>query len=519
MMKKIVPLMLAAVSGEASRLGVSIAERGVEEVGDHIEFFAPQLDVVVQRRIEAVNEVSEPKNMKEYRPDPNLIERVGDDLSDQVGQFNRRDAVTCTGNEAKVTVTLTTDAYGYETSYIIKDSNNNAVLAMPEIGSSFGKSQTYIDSICLEPGQYTLRMKDSGGDGFCSSFGCGSVSVSVDGSTVLDISNDKSEWKVVDKKFSVIIFSGRGSVDTGSSSFTGDSGFVSKSCYDTSVYTKIDKYGKETTWKITKKGSSSAIAKMNAELDAYESKTVDAGCLQPGDYTLTFTDIDGICCKNGKGEFRLIVDGEELFSGGSFIGSVSHDFKIGYDWGEGMQSRDWEFLQAHNTRRDDWHTRCNDKYCGKKARPLKWSAGLAADAKVYAEKLLDSCDNQGIKHDPGVEQGENLAKNKGSGQWGELYDADKIVKRFVDNEEFWGWHRNAHLTQAMWYATRYLGCGESVMTMSNGETCRMQVCRYAKAGNCEMGLYDSEVGDNWMKPMMMDDSPCGPVCPPEGCYI
>lgn len=73
-MKKIVPLMLAAVSGEASRLGVSIAERGVEEVGDHIEFFAPQLDVVVQRRIEAVNEVSEPKNMKEYRPDPNLIE-------------------------------------------------------------------------------------------------------------------------------------------------------------------------------------------------------------------------------------------------------------------------------------------------------------------------------------------------------------------------------------------------------------------------------------------------------------
>lgn len=89
-------------------------------------------------------------------------QRVGDDLSDEVGQFNRRDAVTCTGNEAKVTVTLTTDAYGYETSYIIKDSNNNAVLAMPEIGSSFGKSQTYIDSICLEPGQYTLRMKDSG---------------------------------------------------------------------------------------------------------------------------------------------------------------------------------------------------------------------------------------------------------------------------------------------------------------------------------------------------------------------
>eukprot|EP00804_Cyclotella_cryptica_P030575 CCRYP_014848-RA/>CCRYP_014848-RA protein AED:0.02 eAED:0.02 QI:700/1/1/1/1/1/2/62/375 len=352
------------------------------------------------------------------------------------------------------------------------------------------------------------------GDGFCSGLGCGSATVRVDGVTMINILNDKSEWKTVDKKFSV--------VNVGSSSknsVTGDHGFVSKSCYDTSVYTEIDKYPKETSWKITKKGSSNAIAKMDPILEAYEAKTIDAGCLEPGDYTLTFTDMDGICCKNGEGEFRLIVDGEELLSGGSFMGSISHDFKIGHDWGQGMQSRDWEYLQAHNTRRQDWHTRCNDMYCGKKYRPLKWSDGLAADAKAYAEKLLDSCDDQGIKHEPGIEQGENLAKNKGTGQWGDLYDPDNIVKRFVDNEEFWGWHRNAHLTQALWYSTKYLGCGESVKKMSNGETCRMQVCRYAKAGNCMMGKYSSEEGDNWMKPMMMDDSPCGPVCPPEGCYI
>jgi len=91
-----------------------------------------------------------------------LPQLVGDDISGEVDQSNRRDAVTCTGNEAKATIKLTTDAYGYETSYVIRDSNNKAVLAMPETGSSFGKSQTYTDSICLEPGQYTLRLKDSG---------------------------------------------------------------------------------------------------------------------------------------------------------------------------------------------------------------------------------------------------------------------------------------------------------------------------------------------------------------------
>jgi hypothetical protein len=147
---------------------------------------------------------------------------------------------------------------------------------------------------------------------------------------------------------------------------------------------------------------------------------------------------------------------------------------------------------------------------------LRWSTGLESDARDYAVKLLDSCDDTGIKHDD-TDQGENLAKNKGSsGSWGALYPADNIVKRFVDNEETWGWNANAHLTQAMWYASRYVGCAESVKTMEDGKTCRMQVCRYAKAGNCMMDAYQSSTGNRWMVPMMNDDSPCGPMCPPNG---
>ena len=359
----------------------------------------------------------------------------------------------------------------------------------------------------------------------CSNGYCGSVKVSVDGNTVLDLSNNmQSSWGVLDKKFDVTLFSGRNSLSDSSSSsssqtFSGDSGFVSKSCYDTQVYLKIDKYGKETSFKITKKNSNNVVFSDSKSLNQYEEKTFDAGCLEPGDYTITFTDIDGICCKNGDGEFKLIIDDVELFSGGRFIGQISHDFKVGHDWGEGMNSRDWEYLLAHNARRQDYHTRCTKNYCGKKYRPLKWSSGLAQDALVYARTLLDTCEDTGIKHASGIEQGENLAKNKGFGSWGQEYPADNIVKRFVDNEANWAWTKNAHLTQALWYATRYLGCAEASKTMDNGATCRMQVCRYAKAGNCEMGKYNSQNWPNHEIPMMMDDSFCGPVCPPEGCFI
>lgn len=420
-------------------------------------------------------------------------------------------------------IKLDTAAKGWQTSYIIKDSSGKSVLTMPQNGSRFGNNQSYTEETCLPSGKYILRVKDSAGDGMCANGSCGMISVKVNGSTVLNMRTQQA-FSVVQKSFSVALFSGRNSFNSASSSsngqvFKGDSGFEDKSCYDTQVYLLIDKYGKETSFDITKKGTSRSIFSKTNPLGAYEKQTFDVGCLQPGDYTITFTDIDGICCRNGEGKFKLIVDGVELFSGGRFTGQISHDFKIGYDWGQGMQSRDWEYLLAHNERRQDYHTRCTKNYCGKKYRPLKWSAGLAADAKVYAEALLDSCEDTGITHMTGIEQGENLAKNKGFGQWGDLYPADKIVKRFVDNEASWAWTKNAHLTQALWYATRYLGCAESVKTMSDGATCRMQVCRYAKAGNCEMGKYDSHNWPNHEVPMMMDDSNCGPVCPPEGCYI
>lgn len=67
-------------------------------------------------------------------------------------------------------------------------------------------------------------------------------------------------------------------------------------------------------------------------------------------------------------------------------------------------------------------------------------------------------------------------------------------------------------------ASTYLGCGDAVQEYDDGSVCRIQVCRYAKAGNCAMAKYNATVGDNYLIPMLMDDTLCAPQCSPEGCY-
>ena len=66
-----------------------------------------------------------------------------------------------------------------------------------------------------------------------------------------------------------------------------------------------------------------------------------------------------------------------------------------------------------------------------------------------------------------------------------------------------------------------VGCAEAKrdyqIANGNTHTCRTIVCRYAKPGNCSMGKYKNPKTNvvDWETPMMLDDSPCGPECPPE----
>ena len=66
---------------------------------------------------------------------------------------------------------------------------------------------------------------------------------------------------------------------------------------------------------------------------------------------------------------------------------------------------------------------------------------------------------------------------------------------------------NGHLTQVLWRATTWVGCADA----SNGDY-HIQVCRYARPGNCNLGSYES-----WLEPMLLDSSPCGNECHPSDC--
>ncbi len=249
------------------------------------------------------------------------------------------------------------------------------------------------------------------------------------------------------------------------------------------VTTKVNKFGMETLWMI-RNGGGNVFMRMGPAVPAYSLKTVK-DCLPAGGYNFKISNIDGICCKNGEGRYAIAVNGMELLDGGLFIGSEMHKIRLGYDWVSGMSECACEWWWGHHVRRKDWHTRCYAKYCRKDYRHLKWSAALEADARKQAEQLLDMACNGKLlteNHDHNTKEGENMAKNKGLGSWGELFSAKCVMVCFVNNEEFLGCPHNAHLTQAIWYAMRYIGCADSARDMGGGVTCRMQVCRYMYRG-------------------------------------
>jgi len=283
-----------------------------------------------------------------------------------------------------------------------------------------------------------------------------------------------------------------------------DAFLQSSSTQTLNIQLKTDQYGEETSWTLYKVDIDTNMeTDMIGSVDentyvANEQVNLDIS-LSPGKYRFTLRDQfgDGFCCSNGSdGWYRVYLDNEEIFRGGWYRQEISHDILVGFDWESTMNERDNEWLIAHNIRREDWHQRNNGLpgYV-----PLKWSTELAKDAQSWADELLDDCDQEGIAHESDVEEGENLAKNFGNGgQWAGLYPPENILKRWVDDEEFWGYPNNAHLTQALWRASRYVGCGDSIRINSEGVTCRMQVCRYVRAGNCAMGSFQAKEGDNWM---------------------
>lgn len=386
-------------------------------------------------------------------------------------------------------------------------SNGAVVSKGPPGNTKYADNRCYIGAICLNQGTYKLQVNDRFRDGMCGSrTGRGYYNMWLGNQKIASSpSNCGVAWAQRNHQFNVRINNPvpapapRPNPQPSPAAVSGRGG-----CSNVSVQFRTDRYGKETT--VTVSGNGRTWMSSAKEVPAYTTKTMQQ-CLPPGTYTLRLVDQDGLCsvANSAKGWYAMYVNGVKVIAGCRFAGSKTHTIKIGSNWQNSMSNRAREWLNAHNSRRRQHNG-------GKGYVALRWSNTLANDAKRYAEQLGNNCKNGALVHAKGIQDGENLAKNFGSGSWGNQYSCDQIMRRWVENELNWAYPKNAHYTQVVWRATQYVGCGESVRTYGN-QNCRVQVCRYARAGNCNVR------NGNWRAEAWKDDTQCGRPCPNEGCFI
>ena len=279
--------------------------------------------------------------------------------------------------------------------------------------------------------------------------------------------------------------------------------------YCITVEMMTDSFAKsESAYAFSSKPSNNAedpvvyFAKAVGDLEN-EQMYEDTVCVPAGTYELYVEDsFRGIA----PGYYAVKVDGVQVLYGGeynTFIGgSMTHDIIVGQD--AVLSERATEWLVAHNTRREEFHTAEGTEY-----RPLVWSDSLAEDADNWLDTILTDCTTH---KEPNLVEGENLSFRKvGSERDTEV--PDNMLKRWVDYKANKDYPDNESFTQAMWRATRYVGCADRSKTLSDGQICYASICRYARAGNCVMGKYD-----DWKIPTLADRTPCGPVCPDDGCH-
>jgi len=445
-----------------------------------------------------------------------------------------RNLVKCNGDERIFKLDMSTDRYGFETSWKLEALESGKwkhIESGPPDGMHYASNTRYLGMYCLSPGDYKFTIFDSFNDGICCKFGEGAYSGFVDSSKIFSSPNTDSEWAKRSHRFTISPPPSppptkkptrkptRRPTRMPTQRPTNIPRSNNVSCKSSEQRVKVetltDRYGGDTSW-IVRDSRENTLAKSNRKYGSNE-KDVTEFCLEEGalyDFILYDEFGDGMCCQYGKGYYKVYLKEQnswrEIISGGTFKKKeVTHVINL---TGQIMSQRDADWLDSHNSRRREWHERYNKTFV-----PLKWSNRLKADSKVWAIELLKSCGN-GLFHDPNTHYGENVAGNSGKGSWATVRSTDAILTRFVENEVDKEYPKNSHLTQVLWRASKYVGCAEASKPKDGGGMCHVQVCRYARPGNCNMNKYMSADADWWIKPVMMDESPCGSSCPPEGCY-
>ncbi|KAL7544660.1 hypothetical protein ACHAWF_008028 [Thalassiosira exigua] len=454
---------------------------------------------------------------------------------------------TCTSPHAsRIRVKLVTDEYPSDVSWEFIDHTNNIILlASPSRGyggvSPGGDGReapvTDVRELCLDARKsvdYEFVVRDDFADGLCCRAGTSHgyyklMEVSKGGGGQLNVLASGSNFKAheVRHRFWLQERSNSGTPPLEQSGLLDFDGSVGRwtsrmvlVCHPPQrkiiIQIKTDDFGEDTSWDF-QTASGSILAQNEGVYASNQLYERDVCVDEDSLYRLRVMDEhgDGMCCRYGKGHYKVLTHKREaILHGGAFLKQqITHLINTTIP---SMSERDVEYLHSHNKRRRYWHAHYNATYV-----PLIWSESLKAEAQVWADALLDDCGN-GMYHDPRTKFGENLAGNAGGGSWGSRKSPDSIIHRFVDREVGLSWPDNAHLTQALWWASKYVGCAEAYKKMERGNNrqCHTQVCRYARCGNCDMGSYKDNDGNvDWETAMMQNVNYCGPICPSGGCQI
>lgn len=204
-----------------------------------------------------------------------------------------------------VVVTINTDNFGDETTWELVDANTNTVYAS-DFSGNLGDNTTTTTTVCIpEDTDLEFTIFDAFSDGICCSFGNGSYTVTVDGSTVA---------------------SGGSFSASETSTFSTPSPGVVPTCVDVVITINTDNFGDETTWDLVEDGTGTVLASDLSSSLGDNITDVTTVCI-PFNTNATFTIYDafsdGMCCSFGNGSYTVTVDGVTVASGGSFGASES----------------------------------------------------------------------------------------------------------------------------------------------------------------------------------------------------
>ena len=205
--------------------------------------------------------------------------------------------------------------------------------------------------------------------------------------------------------------------------------------------------------------------------------------LSLGSYTLVVTDTgkDGMYA-DGQGSYIVDIDGQVVLVGGRFrTEEISHEILVGFN--TIMSETEQEFLDVHNSRRQDFHESQDVSF-----RPMAWSAELAAGASAWAREKAKTCSTDGLEKG---RYGQN-ASNQRIARLDLARPPERIVNSWFNNfdPEQSVWNNNLKAgTAVLWRTALYVGCATEIGPIENcteTELCLCQVtnCRYSRTTNC-----------------------------------